>query len=167
MDETHHPRPSKHDTRCSTVSPRATGDAPQFGNAILTRPRPPLDPLGGNTAPSSPCVDVERFRAELSEAGVDDMLGTLLTTFVEDAPARFAALEQAVQIGDAKAIETAAHAFKSGAGTIHATVLAASLASAENAARGGHLEAITDLIDQIRSEHLAVLRELEAILLDK
>ena len=40
---------------------------------------------------------------------------------------------------DAKAIQAAAHAFKSGAGTIHATVLAAALASAENAARGGHL----------------------------
>jgi HPt (histidine-containing phosphotransfer) domain-containing protein len=112
-------------------------------------------------------VDVERFRAELSEAGVDEMLGTLLTTFAEDAPARFAALDQAVQSGDALAIQTAAHAFKSGAGTIHATVLAAALASAEIAARAGHLDAITDLIDQIRSEHNAVLRELETILGEK
>ncbi|HMH25049.1 MAG TPA: Hpt domain-containing protein [Gemmatimonadaceae bacterium] len=95
------------------------------------------------------------------------MLGTLLTTFVEDAPVRFAALEQAVQSGDAKTIETAAHAFKSGAGTIHATVLAAALANAENAARGGHPEAVTDLIEQIRGEHHAVLRELEAFLGDK
>lgn len=117
--------------------------------------------------PTSPRVDVERFRAELSEAGVDEMLGTLLTTFAEDAPARFAALEKAVQNGDAKAIQTAAHAFKSGAGTIHATVLAAALANAENDARGGHLEAINELIEQIRSEHHAVLRELETIRGDK
>lgn len=95
------------------------------------------------------------------------MLGTLLATFAEDAPARFAALEQAVESGDAKAIQAAAHAFKSGAGTIHATVLAAALANAENAAHGGRLESITDLIEQIRSEHHAVLRELEAILADK
>jgi HPt (histidine-containing phosphotransfer) domain-containing protein len=95
------------------------------------------------------------------------MLGTLLTTFVEDAPARFAALDHAVQSSDAKAIETAAHAFKSGAGTIHATVLAAALANAETAARGGRLEEMTDLIEQIRSEHHAVMRELETILGDK
>jgi HPt (histidine-containing phosphotransfer) domain-containing protein len=120
-----------------------------------------------STAPPSPHVDVERFRAELSEAGVEEMLGTLLSTFVEDAPVRFAALDQAVQNGDAKAIQAAAHAFKSGAGTIHATVLAAALASAENSARGGHLEAITELLEQIRGEHHAVLRELQAILVDK
>ncbi|MGZ3330875.1 MAG: Hpt domain-containing protein [Gemmatimonadaceae bacterium] len=95
------------------------------------------------------------------------MLGTLLITFVEDAPVRFAALDQAVQNGDANAIQTAAHAFKSGAGTIHATVLAAALASAENAARGGHLEGITDLLEQIRTEHHAVLHELETIIGDK
>lgn len=95
------------------------------------------------------------------------MLGTLLNTFVEDAPARFAALEQAVQRSDAKAVQTAAHAFKSGAGTIHATVLAAALANAENTARAGNLEPIAELIEQIRCEHQAVLRELEAILGDK
>jgi HPt (histidine-containing phosphotransfer) domain-containing protein len=133
---------------------------------MLTRPRPPSD-LSENPAPTSRRVDVERFRTELSEAGVEEMLGALLTTYVEDAPIRFAALDHAAQSGDAKAIESAAHAFKSGAGTIHATVLAAALANAENAARGGHLDAITDLIEQIRGEHHAVLRELQAILSEK
>jgi HPt (histidine-containing phosphotransfer) domain-containing protein len=92
------------------------------------------------------------------------MVGPLLTTFVEDAPARFAAFEQAVRSGDARAIETAAHAFKSGAGTIHATVLAAALAKAEAMARSGNLETITDLFAEIHDEHLAVLLELEASL---
>ena len=109
-------------------------------------------------------MDVERFRAELSEAGVDEMLAPLLTTFLQDAPTRFAALEHAVQSGDAKAIETAAHAFKSGAGTIHATVLAAALANAEKSARGGNLNTIAGLFEEIREEHLAVMLELEATL---
>ncbi len=95
------------------------------------------------------------------------MLRPLFATFVEDAPARFAALERAVASGDAKGIEIAAHAFKSGAGTIHATVLAAALATAEIAARGGHLEAIKGSFAEIRSEHLAVLLELEALLATK
>jgi HPt (histidine-containing phosphotransfer) domain-containing protein len=114
-----------------------------------------------------PRVDVERFRAELSEAGVGEMLGPLLATFAEDAVVRFAALEQAAQSSDAKAIEAAAHAYKSGAGTVHASVLAAALANVENAARAGHLETITDLIEQIRGEHHAALRELETILAAK
>jgi HPt (histidine-containing phosphotransfer) domain-containing protein len=134
---------------------------------MLTKPRPPSDPLSAILVPTSPCVDVERFRAELREAGVGEMLAPLLTTFLQDAPVRFAALEQAVTSGDPKAIEAAAHAFKSGAGTIHATVLATALANAELAARGGHLETIIALMDQIRDEHHAVLVELEAVLATK
>lgn len=109
-------------------------------------------------------MDVERFRAELREAGVEEMIGTLLDTFVEDAPVRFAALEQATKNQDAKAVETAAHAFKSGAGTIHATFLAVALSDAETAGRVGQLESTAELLEQIRSEYLAVVRELEATL---
>jgi HPt (histidine-containing phosphotransfer) domain-containing protein len=107
-------------------------------------------------------VDVERFRAELREAGVEEMIGTLLDTFVEDAPMRFAALEQATKNQDAKAVATAAHAFKSGAGTIHATSLAAALSNAETAGRTGQLESNAELLEQIRAEYLAVVRELKA-----
>jgi len=92
------------------------------------------------------------------------MVGSLLQTFVEDCPARFAALKQAVEAGDAKAIESAAHAFKSGSGTIRATVLADRLAAAEAAAHARQLEATATLFEEIRIEHAAVLRELEAFL---
>jgi HPt (histidine-containing phosphotransfer) domain-containing protein len=105
-------------------------------------------------------VDVERFRAELREAGVEEMIGTLLDTFVEDAPVRFAALEQATKNQDAKAVEVAAHAFKSGAGTIHATCLAVALRDAEMAGRTGKLESTAELLEQVRTEYLAVVREL-------
>ena len=89
------------------------------------------------------------------------MVGTLLQTFVEDCPARFAALEQAVKKGDAKAIESAAHAFKSGSGTIRASLLAERLAFVEAAAHSGRLESIGVLLDQVRGEHVAVLRQLK------
>ena len=92
------------------------------------------------------------------------MVVPLLQTFVEDCPARFAALEQAVESGDAKAIESAAHAFKSGSGTIRATVLAERLAAAEASAGAGHLESAPILLEEIRIEYAAVLRELEAVL---
>jgi HPt (histidine-containing phosphotransfer) domain-containing protein len=107
-------------------------------------------------------VDVERFRADLREAGVEEMIGTLLDTFVEDAPLRFTTLEKATKSQDAKAVETAAHAFKSGAGTIRATSLAEFLAQVETAARTGRLEIVSDLLEMIRHEYLAVMGELEA-----
>jgi HPt (histidine-containing phosphotransfer) domain-containing protein len=109
-------------------------------------------------------VDLERFRGDLREAGVEEMVGTLLRTFMEDCPGRFAALEEAVQQGNAKTIESAAHAFKSGAGTIRATLLADALAAMEAAAHAGRLESIGVSLEEIRSEYLSVLRELELLL---
>jgi HPt (histidine-containing phosphotransfer) domain-containing protein len=92
------------------------------------------------------------------------MVEALLQTFVEDCPGRFAALEKAVQQGDAQAIESAAHAFKSGSGTIRASFLAERLALVEAAAHAGRLESIAELLEQIRGEHVGVLRELRATL---
>jgi len=109
-------------------------------------------------------VDLERFRRDLRKAGVEEMVGTLLKTFMEDCPGRFAALEQAVQQANAKAIESAAHAYKSGAGTIRATLLADALAAIEAAAHAGRLESTGVSLEEIRTEHLAVLRELELLL---
>jgi HPt (histidine-containing phosphotransfer) domain-containing protein len=118
--------------------------------------------MGNSRVDLVPHVDIERFRADLREGGVEEMLGILLDTFVQDCPGRFAALEQAVQDGTAKTIESAAHAFKSGAGTVRATVLADGLREIEATGRSGKLEAVPELLEQIRSEYLAVLRELDA-----
>jgi HPt (histidine-containing phosphotransfer) domain-containing protein len=105
---------------------------------------------------------LERFRADLREAGVEEIIGSLLDTFMQDAPLRFAALEQAVKEGNAKAVESAAHAFKSGSGTIRATLLAESLAQAEATGRAGNVKSMSELLEQIRHEYLAVVSELEA-----
>jgi HPt (histidine-containing phosphotransfer) domain-containing protein len=113
------------------------------------------------TDSSSTHVDLERFRSDLRDAGVEEMVDALLLTFMEDCSGRFAALEKAAREGDAKAIESAAHAFKSGAGTIRASVLAERLASVEAAAHSGRLESIAALLDQVRDEHVAVLRQLK------
>ena len=109
----------------------------------------------------TPRVDLERFRADLREGGVEEMLEILLDTFVKDCPGRLAALEQAVKNGNPKAIESAAHAFKSGAGTVRATDLADALREVEAAGRSGNLTDVARLLDRVRAEYLAALRELE------
>jgi HPt (histidine-containing phosphotransfer) domain-containing protein len=125
---------------------------------MLTKPHSP----DSNGAHPTPHVDVERFRAELREAGVEEMIGDLLQTFLQDAPARLAAVEDAVRSGDPTSIRKAAHAFKSGAGTVRASALAEMLAQAEAAGRTNRLECLGELIEQIRAEYRAVLQELEA-----
>ncbi len=107
-------------------------------------------------------MDLQRFHADLSEAGVEEMLADLLATFADDAPIRFAALVEAARGSDGKAIERAAHAFKSGAGTIRATFLADMLAEVEAAGRSGELKRAGDLIEPMRKEYLAVMQELES-----
>lgn len=109
-------------------------------------------------------MDLPRFRADLREAGVEEMLGDLLATFAEDAPIRLAALEAAARDQNPKAVERAAHAFKSGAGTIRATFLADMLAEVEAAGRSGELKRVSDLLDPMRKEYVTVMLELEAAL---
>jgi HPt (histidine-containing phosphotransfer) domain-containing protein len=116
------------------------------------------------TVRSAPFVDLDRFRADLREGGVEEMLDMLIRTFSEDCPHRFAALEIAIQQGDARAIQSTAHAFKSGAVTIRAEVLAAVLSRVEEAGRTGRLESIPPLLQQIREEHVAVLGQLASMM---
>jgi len=111
----------------------------------------------------APSVDIERFRSDLREADIEEMVDTLLGTFLEDSPERLTALEHAIEHGDAPAIESAAHAFKSGAGTIRATHLAELLRLAENGARNGQPDS-SGLLEQVRVEYAAVRRQLEATL---
>ena len=144
-------------------SSRATGDAHDNGLAMPANVRPLTGAIDSIVPRTSRCVDVERFRADLREGGVEEMLGILLDTFVEDCPGRLGALEQAVQAGDLKAIESAAHAFKSGAGTVRANALAGHLRELEAAARSRDVTIVAGLLEQIRTEYQAVLSELASI----
>ena len=82
-------------------------------------------------------VDIEGFRHQMREAGVEDAVNDMLSVFLDDAPGRLSAVIDAVQRQDAGAIESAAHAFKSAAATIGAHELAALLKQLEHAGRDG------------------------------
>ena len=107
-----------------------------------------------------PHVDVERLRSELREADLEDILGLLMETFITDCPQRLAALEIGAAARNVRAIRTAAHAFKSGAGTIRATALTAMLSGVEASARADSIAAIDTDMAGIRVECASVLSEL-------
>jgi HPt (histidine-containing phosphotransfer) domain-containing protein len=96
----------------------------------------------------------------MREAGIEEVVESMLQVFAGDAPQRLEALAQAVQASDVKAIERAAHAFKSAAATITARPLADALRAVELAATGGDLERARSLFTEARRATLAVLTHL-------
>lgn len=114
------------------------------------------------SAADSHPVDLAGFRESLRQAGVEESIGGILRAFVADAPRRLDALKQAVKANDLRAIERAAHAFRSPAATIGAQRLAALLQAVEGAAREGSAERARTELDALRAEVEAVLRYLHA-----
>jgi HPt (histidine-containing phosphotransfer) domain-containing protein len=103
-------------------------------------------------------VDVAGFRAEMREAGVEEVVDDFTATFLRDAPGRVTALEQAVGGADAVKIERATHAFKSSAGAIRANGLAEMLKQLELPAREGK---VADAPDRMVTIEAAAKRAMD------
>jgi two-component system, sensor histidine kinase and response regulator len=106
-------------------------------------------------------VDLDGFRSALREGGVEEALDGIIAQFIQDAPGRLAAVEEAVANDDAGAIERAAHAFKSSTGTIRATSLTEALRQTEAAAKSHETENAAELLQRVRSEYVATMSYLE------
>ena len=110
--------------------------------------------------PASPShdapVDLDAFRREMREAGVEEAVDAILDTFVQSAGERIATLSAALASGEGDAIKRAAHAFKSSAGTIGAKGLAALLQQVEVLAEAGDLSQARALGERFAQESAAV-----------
>jgi len=109
-------------------------------------------------APSDrePPVDLDGFRREMREAGVEEAVDAILDTFVQTADERIGALTVAFATGEASAIKRAAHAFKSSAGTIGAKQLAAVLQEIESLAGAGDVSQAQALAARFAEQSAAV-----------
>ena len=114
----------------------------------------PSSPSPGSAAPAP--VDLDTFRREMRDAGVEEAVDAILDTFVQSAGERIAALTTALASGEAQAIKRAAHAFKSSAGTIGAKTLATLLQELESAAEKGDVARARDLGARFAEESAAV-----------
>jgi len=113
-------------------------------------PTPALEPSQGTP------VDLDTFRREMRDAGVEEAVEGILDTFVQAAGERIAALTIALASGEGPAIVRAAHAFKSSAGTIGAKRLAALLADLESLAGDGDVARARALGPRFAEESAAV-----------
>src|SRR5256886_2707165 len=105
----------------------------------------------------SPAVDLAAFRRTMEEAGAAEAVDGILDPFVATMPQRLDALAAAARGAEAEALQRAAHAFKSAAGTIGAGRLAALLEDMERAARDGDVAGACDQLEQVRGEAQAAL----------
>jgi PAS domain S-box-containing protein len=116
-------------------------------------PEGPAAEDAGSSAGAAAAVDLAALRASLREGGVEDMLETLVASFLAEAPGRLAAVEEAVRAGDGERIRQAAHAYKSSATQLGARALAEALQALELAGRNGDLAAAGGLAGAVRREH--------------
>jgi CheY-like chemotaxis protein len=104
-----------------------------------------------------PTVDLAGFRRTMREAGAEEAVDGILDLFIETAPERLTALAVVAAGGDGAAIEHAAHAFKSPAGSIGAHGLATLLLEMELAGKSGEIESARAAFERVRPEAESVL----------
>ncbi|HVO36480.1 MAG TPA: response regulator [Gemmatimonadales bacterium] len=97
--------------------------------------------------------DVATLRAALRDEGIEEMLDVLVPTFLQEAPGRVAAVEDAVRSGDGERLRQAAHAYKSSARQLGAAALGDVLQALERAGKDGDLAEAGRLVGVMRREH--------------
>jgi len=99
---------------------------------------------------------LDRLRA-LNEPGEPDIVNELLTLFLDDAPARLAAVAAAQEAGDAQGLQRGAHGLKGAAANVGALRLQALCHRLEEVGRLG--EAGDPTVVQLLHEEFEILRE--------
>ena len=136
---------------------------PEDLDAVLER-RVPAYPADVGTAHMEASVDREvlaRLR-RLRDEDEPDIVAELAGMFLEDARSRLDAVEEALQKGDAPAVERAAHTLKGGSGSMGAKGMSGLCAQLEDVGASGDLSQGTQLLGRIREELGRVERALEA-----
>ena len=102
----------------------------------------------------------------MREAGVEDIVDSMLSLFMGDAPGRLDAIRASCSQGDGPATGAAAHAFKSAAGTIFAMPLFELLRAMEFAGKNHDVERCRSLLPDVTIEYEAVMGFLESMQAD-
>lgn len=99
---------------------------------------PATSPSAADLQPSATAVDRDRLMERLGRD--EELLTDVVRLFLDRCPARLAAIEAAVEDGDAERIRTAAHALKGAAGNLSAQGLFDAARTLERLGAEGRLE---------------------------
>jgi HPt (histidine-containing phosphotransfer) domain-containing protein len=92
-----------------------------------------------------PPVDIEGFREEMRQAGIEAIVDSLLDLFVRDSSEAFELLTAGLRASDLDVVRSRAHLLKASSGTILASRLSAVMAEIEQAAEAVCLEEVERL----------------------
>jgi HPt (histidine-containing phosphotransfer) domain-containing protein len=104
---------------------------------------------------------LELFIEAMREAGIESVVESAVSIYLEEIPLRMAALEEAVGAGDSALVEQEAHALKSGSRNIRADALGDLLEGMERAGGGGDVPLARELLPAVRDEYEAVVEYLK------
>jgi HPt (histidine-containing phosphotransfer) domain-containing protein len=85
----------------------------------------------------------------------------ILQMFIEDCPARVAAIKRAVEEGDAGALQTAAHTLKGSAGYLAAAFVVEAAAELERIGRDGRLADAPSAVNRLERAVVQLMPEIE------
>ncbi len=106
---------------------------------------------------------IESLR-RLNQPGEPDVVQEVLTLFIAEAPMRLAAVAGAVEVGDATALQRAAHAMKGSAAAIGATAFQRICGDLEEMGRAGSLAGARDAVESMRSVYASLHAEIDHLL---
>jgi len=121
--------------------------------------------VNGSDPSASGVLDAQVLQG-LRELGGDDDPGLLLEVvgmFLEDAPLRMREIEQALQRGDLKLLERAAHSLKSASANVGAMALSGLCRRIEESARMSSTQGVADLVQESTRAWVAAEAALRAI----
>lgn len=101
--------------------------------------------------------------AELHAIGGDELVATMMRTFVHFTAAQLERLTDAVDAGDMDAAATIAHTIRSSARQLGALALGAACAAAETAGHGGDAAALAGAVDAMQREFAAARPWMDAL----
>ena len=133
---------------------------PEDVDAMLER-SVPAD-LGTTHMEASVDREVLARLRRLQDEDEPDIVAELTGVYLKDARSRLEAIEEALQKGDAPAVERTAHALKGGSGSMGARGMSGLCAQLEEVGVSGDLSRAPELLGRIREELGRVERALEA-----
>ncbi len=101
---------------------------------------------------------------ELQDEGEPDIVAEVAGLFIKHAPEKLLAIDVAVEKGDAKGVQVAAHSLKSSSAYVGAMRLSAMCKELEQAGRSGALEGAKEKSESLKAEYEQARNELEAVI---
>jgi HPt (histidine-containing phosphotransfer) domain-containing protein len=104
---------------------------------------------------------------ELQDEGEPDIVVEVAGLFIKHAPEKLLAIEKAAKIGDAKAMQIAAHGLKSSSAYVGALRLSEMCKELEQAGRSDDLDKAVEKAEAIKAEYERARDELDSLISKK